>query len=314
MASIKMYTATWCSDCRNAKRYLLQKNVEFGANVQVLGSGGGFTSKALPGFLRTLVTPYQWLGMWRSSENRSIHISETLFESEQDQPLTSEQVDKLQEFENELISLDKYKGGHSEYLTVVTHSDEFTGAVALFKASFGGDSLITRLDLAAYIRDVPREICRILRDDVKPNRYELGRKGQELRCKIGGGLPCPRPAAVSGKKLWTNIGGGWRHALRITPNNDSSFQEGLLATVPQMMAYLHLRHGLVNSVLSSPVAEFELPLTSLGLNDKDGATVIRRGTKLLGPPEGFSHVGRNVKIAVLFPRDSEWTKEQLFWA
>jgi len=102
--------------------------------------------------------------------------------------------------------------------------------------------------------------------------------------------------------------------LRITPNNDSSFQEGLLATVPQMMAYLHLRHGLVNSVLSSPVAEFELPLTSLGLNDKDGATVIRRGTKLLGPPEGFSHVGRNVKIAVLFPRDSEWTKEQLFWA
>jgi hypothetical protein len=254
--------------------------------------------------------------MWRSSENRSIHISETSFKSEQNQPLTSEQADKLLEFENELISLDKYKGGHSEYLTVITHSDAFTGAVALFQASFGGDFLTTRLDLVAYIRDVPREICRILRDDVKPNRYELSRKGQELRCKIGGGLPCPRPAVVSGEKLWTNVGGGWRHALRITSNNDNSFQEGLLATVPQMMAYLHLRHGLVNSVLSSPVAEFELPLTSPGLNknDKDGATVIRRGTKLLGPPEGFSHVGRNVRIAVLFPRDSEWTREQLFWA
>jgi hypothetical protein len=78
-----------------------------------------------------------------------------------------------------------------------------------------------------------------------------------------------------------------------------------------MMAYLHLRHGLVNSVLSSPIAKFELPLTS---NGKDGAMVIRRGTKLLGPPEGFSHVGRNVRIAVLFPRDSEWTRELLFWA
>ena len=29
MSSIKMYTTTWCSDCRNAKRYLHQKNVEF---------------------------------------------------------------------------------------------------------------------------------------------------------------------------------------------------------------------------------------------------------------------------------------------
>jgi hypothetical protein len=152
------------------------QNVEFGANVQVLGSGWGFTLKASLGFLWALVAPYQWLSMWRGNENRSIHISETLFKSEQNQPLTSEQVDKLQEFENELISLDKYKGGHSEYLTVITHSDEFTGAVALFKASFGGDSLITRLDLAAYIRDVPRKICRILCDDVQPNRYELGRK------------------------------------------------------------------------------------------------------------------------------------------
>jgi hypothetical protein len=159
------------ADTKKTVEDLLQ-NVEFGANVQVLGSGGGFTSRALPGFLRTLLTSYQWLGMWRSSENRSIHISETWFKSEQNQPLTSEQVDKLQEVENELISLDKYKGGHSEYLTVITHSDAFTGAVALFKASFRGDSLITRLDLATYIRDVPREICRILRDDVKPNRYD----------------------------------------------------------------------------------------------------------------------------------------------
>jgi mycoredoxin len=29
MAGIKMYTTTWCSDCRNAKRFLKGKGIEF---------------------------------------------------------------------------------------------------------------------------------------------------------------------------------------------------------------------------------------------------------------------------------------------
>jgi mycoredoxin len=29
MADIKMYTTTWCSDCRNAKRFLKVKGIEF---------------------------------------------------------------------------------------------------------------------------------------------------------------------------------------------------------------------------------------------------------------------------------------------
>jgi mycoredoxin len=29
MAGIKMYTTNWCSDCRNAKRFLKDKGIEF---------------------------------------------------------------------------------------------------------------------------------------------------------------------------------------------------------------------------------------------------------------------------------------------
>jgi mycoredoxin len=29
MASIRMYTTEWCGDCRNAKRYLKEKGIDF---------------------------------------------------------------------------------------------------------------------------------------------------------------------------------------------------------------------------------------------------------------------------------------------
>ncbi|KAE8387681.1 hypothetical protein BDV23DRAFT_186093 [Aspergillus alliaceus] len=282
------------------------ENVEFGANAQVLGSGGGLTTKGVPALLKSF-TDYEWMSMWRSSEDRSIHISESLLKPDPNSPSSSD-TDLVQMYESELLSLDKYKGGHSEYLTVVTHSEEFTGTVALFRASFEDSSLITGLELVAYIKEIPRQICRVLRQGIKMNRYEIHRKGLSLKCTVRGELPRPRLASVSSKEPWTSIGGGWRYALNVTSASDSYFKEGLIASIPQIIACLHLRHGLISDILSSPVLKFEAPLAS------SGELPIRRGVRLLGPPKGYPHVGDNIRIAVLFPGDSEWATEQFLWA
>jgi hypothetical protein len=81
-----------------------------------------------------------------------------------------------------------------------------------------------------------------------------------------------------------------------------------------MLAYLHIRNKLITDVSSTPVFSFEEPLTHFSETVEEDWCVVRRGVKLLGPPTGFSHVGQNPCIAVLFPKDGEWAREQFFWA
>jgi hypothetical protein len=82
-----------------------------------------------------------------------------------------------------------------------------------------------------------------------------------------------------------------------------------------MLAFLHIRHRLADDIPSTPVFSFEKPLIRQASDEnEDLPREIRKGVKLLGAPNGFSHVGDDVTIAVLFPRDSAWAKEPFFWA
>jgi hypothetical protein len=82
-----------------------------------------------------------------------------------------------------------------------------------------------------------------------------------------------------------------------------------------MLAYLHIKYRLIWDVSPTEVFSFEALLKLLTLeNPQEGWREIRRGVKLLGPPNGFPHVGENPNIAVLFSEDGEWAKEQFFWA
>ncbi|KAK4113426.1 hypothetical protein N656DRAFT_797300 [Canariomyces notabilis] len=292
------------------------KEVELGVGINVSGFGVEVSSK---GFL-PLVKPYQWINMWRNVP-REMYVcddpSEPGGEGEAGGKLDME---KLHELENELMSSVKYQCGQSEYMTVITYSDDVkSGAVALLKAEFGSGRAVTGLRLEARFKDMPREVCRMLARDGNPNRIELRRVGRTLSCRARGKQPAPRPVAVvSGRKNlkeWTSIGRGWRKALHITLHDDLdcdlSPREGLVATVPQMLALLHLSCRAVDFVPSTPIFSFEPPLSG----KVDGlASKIRRGIKLLGPPSGAPHVGNSVTIAVLFSRESRWVTEQLFWA
>ncbi|KAK3339670.1 hypothetical protein B0T25DRAFT_560371 [Lasiosphaeria hispida] len=297
------------------------KEVELGLGVSASGFGVDFSTKGI----LPLLKPYQWINTWRSLP-REVHVGSHLLAPAGKSESESEDMEKLHQVENELMSSVKYQFGESEYITVITYSEDVdSGAVALFKAaSFGKNSNITRLDLEARFQDMPKEICRILAKEGNPNRFELKRAGKTLTCRARGNLPPLRPAVVVTRdraEEWTNIGSGWRQALHIPLDHDdddstsspSTPMEGLIATVPQMLALLHLRYRLVDCVPSTPIFSFECPLRC---NQADArlSGYIRRGMKLLGPPSGATHVGNSSTIAVLFSRESRWVREQLFWA
>lgn len=297
--------------------------IELGLGATLPGGVGvNATSTGLLGLLK----PYQWINMWRGVE-REMYVASHNQGSGSDEKGVDVDMDALHALENELMSPAKYLFGETEYLTVITHSSDVnSGAVSLFRASLGGSGLVTALTLEARFKDMPREICRILRRGVKPNRYELRRSGRALSCREKGGEgvlpPCLAVVRRDGEaedgegveEGWASIGGGWRRALRIVLGEGDAGtrpREGLVATVPQMLAFLHLTHRVVDYVPSTPVFSFEPPL--MGMAD-DGACRVRRGTKLLGQPGGAVHVGESVTISVLFSRESRWVREQLLWA
>ncbi|KAH7129803.1 hypothetical protein B0J13DRAFT_563374, partial [Dactylonectria estremocensis] len=275
-------------------------NVEIGLNVQVMGTGGGLSSTGLPGLLKRSFTPYQWLGMWRSSEGRRIRISPALLGSSKgseasnlrpyDQ-LSAQELDQLQSLENELLGLDKYRGGESEYLTVITHSDDYVGAISLFKAEFSDQHEIIQLDRVAMISEVPRKICSILREEIKPNRYELGRTNRKLKCFARGGLSSPQIVKVSNQeRQWQSCGGGWRQAFKIPQlHHEYTSGEGLIATIPQIVGLLHLQHLTLTYLRSSPALVFDAPLDI-------GKGQLRRGILLNGSSRGFLTSGRTRRL------------------
>ncbi|KAJ3533045.1 hypothetical protein NM208_g8160 [Fusarium decemcellulare] len=283
------------------------EHVELGVDLQVMGTGGGLSSTGLPSLLKRSFTPYQWLGMWRSSEGRHIQIARVAFNSPKN--LSGLDNEMAQSMENEILGLDKYRGGDSEYLTVVTYSDDFIGAISLFRADLSDKRKVMQLGRVAMIPGVPRKICSILRDEIKPNRYVVGRSNRKLKCFDCGDLPRPQIVKVTNKRYpWKGSGGGWRKALSVPELFDEySSGQGLIATIPQMIGLLHLQHITLTRLQSSPAHVFETPISISGKN-------LFRGVFLNEIPKGLAHIGGNTRIAILYPRDSAWVREQFFWA
>jgi hypothetical protein len=148
---------------------------------------------------------------------------------------------------------------------------------------------------------------------------EIELSGPKYRvCRERGELlpPCLAVVHGEGEEGWMNIGGGWRKALLILLRDDhaesvASPREGLVATIPQMLAFLHLRYRLIDHVSSTPIFGFQPPLAG-----KSGGLFgdMRRGIKLLGQPSGVAYMGDDVTIAILYSRESRRVREQLLWA
>ena len=119
---------------------------------------------------------------------------------------------------------------------------------------------------------------------------------------------------------WQELGEAWRTALGIAYDKED---DGLVATIPQMMTLLHLKGYGLHKLHSTPVQEFKASLQSAPYDTSPDAAPceqanpdwkIRRGIQITSGPGRYGHAGRRVKVITLFPEDSAWAKEMLLWA
>jgi len=306
---------------------------ELGVDVQVAGAGAGVSTTGLPLLLKKSFTPHQWLIMWRASQGRNILIkagSATQDQGDKNMTPMQSPYDEIT-LENKILGLQEYTGGDGEHITVITHTENSSGSFSLFEATFpdsnSGTGEIIRLDRVAMMLDVPAEICKTLLKEEGLSKHELRRRrGARLRCLNAGELPRPRIVNVSTARdqAWRLTGSAWRRALNIPiPGGGdgpaagaaeavaapTSYTpgDGLVTTIPQMVALLHLRQMAAMNIKSSPALRFGKPIDI-------GDQVTRRGVKLDGTPGGISFVGTNPTIAVLFPKHAAWARELIFWA
>jgi len=213
------------------------------------------STTGLPRLLRESFTPHQCLIMWRASQGRNILIKTGSITKDQgDKNMTRMQspYDEITP-ENKILGLQEYTGGDGEHITVITHTDNSSGSISLFEATFSdsnsGTGEIIRLDRVAMMLDVPAEICKALLKEEGLSKYELRqRRGARLRCLNAGGLPSPRIVNVSttGNQPWRLTGSAWRKALNIPIPGMVVVQQ------QQQQKLLPLQHATTSAMASSP--------------------------------------------------------------
>lgn len=80
--------------------------------------------------------------------------------------------------------------------------------------------------------------------------------------------------------------------------------EGIVATIPQILALFHANRSIIEKASSKPA-------TDQLVETEDGERV--RVVSLGGEPKGMRHRGRDVHVAVLVPDGAKWAGERIFW-
>jgi hypothetical protein len=225
--------------------------------VGINAGGVAFQAQGFAAPLRDTISHKKWLSIWRGKKERQICVRDS-HNSDSREP----RVEILRDLDDKIFETAKYRNGTSEYLTVLTYTEELLGAISLFEAVLDDKMHVaTRLDLIATMPDVPQNILRQLRQQVTPNRIDLRYKGRKLRRRNASREDLPFQWTVrteSGEK-WSRSGWGWRKSLRLIDRDDENKCEGLVASIPQMMAFLHLQNKYLTDVRSTPVFPSRIP-------------------------------------------------------
>jgi hypothetical protein len=268
-------------------------------DINVVGNGGGFDFTGWPGIFWTWFHPQKWLSVWKGTA-RGITVSSKSINT------TDNPKRQLNDLDTKLCATVQYFGGTSKYMTVITYNEEHYGVISLYEVEMDDDQLALCVYLRAYMTEVPRRILRDMKNSVKPNRIDLLYNNHGVNIRMGGGHPEPTIINVKDNTgtPWDICGRGWSAALKMPEQTG-----GLVATIPQMVAYCHIRLKYITCLESSPIFTFE-PLNIPKWKWGD----VRRGVTPVKGPEGSLHEGKNIRVAVLFPRESRWSKELFFWA
>ena len=283
--------------------------------VNVLGNSteiGGFF-----GIIRNWFTFRDWLSLYRAQ-------ARTIFSCDGRDVKVPEDLKILENQEHHLFDTTKYYGD-TEMMTVITYGSGQYGTVSLFKVTLTphkpGKPSKGRPNGCPCIRKASTSGHSTRPPDGWP--YRAPTKKGKIRSLYDGGQFQPSPVRIftrstnkkNKKNLspWENIGDGWRSALGIAIGDNDD--DALAATIPQMMALLHLKGSGLYNLKSTPIEEFETPLLSVPYNEDDSKSnpdwTIERGLKIINGPDRDGHDADRFKVVVLFPSDSLRAKEQL---
>ena len=116
---------------------------------------------------------------------------------------------------------------------------------------------------------------------------------------------------------WTT-GESWRSALGIARGPDDT--EALVATIPQMLAFIHIVGSKVDHTSTSAVVIGSEPLQWSPVRDAPPGDSphsynIKRAVSISPADEidVLAHPSGKTRINVFFPRDADWAKENILW-
>jgi hypothetical protein len=263
--------------------------------------------------------PRQWLSIRCGRCERWVYVRNG-FNPNLYGPGYEPDVEVLRILDDEIFGTAKYRNGTNEYLTVLMYTEEEHGAISLFKAVFEEEMHVAaHLDFVATLPEVPRNILRQLRQQVTPNWIDLRYRGRKLHRRNASKQTLPFQCTVETSlgETWNRSGSGWRQSLRLIDHNVENKGGGLIASIPQMMPFLHLKNKYLTDVCSTPIVSFTDPLRiPLFPTFQPGGTqkLIRRGLNLLGAAAGHAHIGRDIRVVVFSHLRAIGQKEEIFWA
>lgn len=208
--------------------------------------------------------------------------------------------------EKDLFGTNKYNGPCSMMTTCLWYSDYKVGTITLFKVEMtetdGGD-WPERISPVAAMEGVPKAVLKLTAGSVgssKKMKLEVKTKSDPPLRWVSKNEP---RLEQNSKGLSRKISRNMREALAIDAKkmkveNSTKVANMVMATIPQMLAWLHVKASLVENV------------EMIQRMEKDE---VQRMVTWKKRPTGRDHEGKNPHIVVLCSDADDWATEPIHW-
>jgi hypothetical protein len=206
----------------------------------------------------------------------------------------------LENLDINLFDTSKFSG-FDYRLTSVTYNDGKYGTITLFMVTLEGGRLSKIRPLAA-MGGVPKIVVQKFGDGIKgSSKTTLSMPNDDIWEATTQWRSGPRRERLLGAHFTPHTrehsGFGIEEILKTTLSIDNSFFDSFNATVPQMIAMLHHKTGLIENIESTPV--------------KPSADWC--GVELVKGPDMIGHMNDNPRIIVWAPKKGSWVEEKVSW-
>ena len=291
------------------------KALEALGNPSATAMGVGLTVPNFGPVLHLGLKREDWVSLYRSLPREIYTFG--------DEDSHSETEAQLWQFDQQLLDANQYDSDAS-FLTVLVYGEGDYGQASIFEVELGNDvhpfegghpTVAIHIKPLATAPAVPRQALEKMSKAVQ-SKIVLHKKNHKTELKGNG--PDQPDLYINIVEIWSTddvkhywaVGEGWKGALGIPVRNAET--EGFRATLPQMLALLHLRGSGYEGLTSSPAVWFRDDTHGQPVSVHDvqahRAILFEKGSKAT-----IANQGTDFHVAVLFPMDVEWPREPFFW-